>query len=111
MLLCKRFLSSLCLKVDNSAPTPGAFAISTSHSTDLERHRDGYMTYEGRIVKLAFIGFADPHTDIEKYYITIGINYSGNDLIGVTYCLAITQTYLLLNYTLNPVSYPFTYIY
>ena len=43
------------------------------------------MTYNHTMLYLAFLGFTDPHTSIEKYYATIGTSYSLNDLIEVNF--------------------------
>ena len=103
-------------QIDNSPPTVGAFAISTSHVMDStlqeSRNADDFMTYtqvvhqETEIIfneitnqteevvtveyapaqlHLAWIGFADPHSDIDFYTITIGHTYRGNDMIEVMF--------------------------
>ena len=59
--------------------------MATGHALDLGRHRDGYMSYNHTVLCLAFLGFTDPHTSIDKYYVTIGTSYSSNDLIEVIF--------------------------
>ncbi|XP_078574183.1 uncharacterized protein LOC144860694 [Branchiostoma floridae x Branchiostoma japonicum] len=72
--------------VDSSPPTVGTFAVATDHVVDLGRPVDGEMTYwqtDGSIgphLRLAWLGFADPHSGIDHYLVTVGSSYSGMDL-------------------------------
>eukprot|EP00058_Branchiostoma_floridae_P023180 XP_002608670.1 hypothetical protein BRAFLDRAFT_73893 [Branchiostoma floridae] len=73
-------------QVDSSPPTVGTFAVATDHVVDLGRPVDGEMTYwqtDGSIgphLRLAWLGFADPHSGIDHYLVTVGTSYSGSDL-------------------------------
>ncbi|XP_078573997.1 uncharacterized protein LOC144860568 isoform X2 [Branchiostoma floridae x Branchiostoma japonicum] len=72
--------------VDSSPPTVGTFAVATDHVTALGRDVDGHMTYwqtigsTGPHLRLAWLGFADPHSGIDHYLVTVGTFYSGTDL-------------------------------
>ena len=86
-MVCPCYYLELLSQVDNSPPTSGAFAVETEHAASLTRHRDGAMTYEhvgtSTSLNLAWVGFADPHSGILSYYITVGTEYAGEDLAGV----------------------------
>ncbi|XP_035698708.1 uncharacterized protein LOC118431573 [Branchiostoma floridae] len=77
---------SLGHMVDSSPPTVGTFAVATDHVTALGRDVDGHMTYwqtigsTGPHLRLAWLGFADPHSGIDHYLVTVGTFYSGTDL-------------------------------
>jgi hypothetical protein len=64
----------------------GMFAIKTDHAAVLHRHIDGSMTWSKYAVNLAWLGFADIHSDVTHYFINIGSRYMGDDLNGVS-CL------------------------
>ncbi|XP_078585869.1 uncharacterized protein LOC144867679 [Branchiostoma floridae x Branchiostoma japonicum] len=72
--------------VDSSPPTVGTFAVATDHVVDLGRPVDGEMTYwqtDGSIgphLRLAWLGFVDPHSGVDHYLIAVGTSYSGTDL-------------------------------
>ncbi|XP_070570802.1 uncharacterized protein [Ptychodera flava] len=72
--------------VDSTPPTVGMYAVDTEHAAGLTRHRDGWMTYEQTQgsapphVKLAWLGFADIHSGIDYYYVTVGTTFSGKEL-------------------------------
>ncbi|XP_078658232.1 uncharacterized protein LOC144903715, partial [Branchiostoma floridae x Branchiostoma belcheri] len=72
--------------VDSSPPTVGTFAVATDHVTQLGRDVDGHMTYwqtigsTGPHLRLAWLGFADPHSEVDHYMVTVGTSYSGTDL-------------------------------
>ncbi|KAI8509825.1 hypothetical protein Bbelb_122530 [Branchiostoma belcheri] len=72
--------------VDSSPPTVGTFAVATDHVTQLGRDVDGHMTYwqtigsAGPHLRLAWLGFADPHSGVDHYLVTVGTSYSGTDL-------------------------------
>ena len=68
------------MQIDSSPPTSGAFAVDTEHVIELSRQRDGWMIYDnahanGTQVKLAWVGFQDPHSDVLKYNIKIGTEF------------------------------------
>ena len=80
------------IQVDSSPPTSGAFAVDTDHAVDLDRHRSGWMTYNNNqtVVKLAWVGFQDPHSDIGTYFIKIGTSLYGEDIavcVAFIFCL------------------------
>ncbi|KAI8519528.1 hypothetical protein Bbelb_027850, partial [Branchiostoma belcheri] len=72
--------------MDSSPPTVGTFAVTTDHVTQLGRDVDGHMTYwqtigsAGPHLRLAWLGFADPHSGVDHYLVTVGTSYSGTDL-------------------------------
>ncbi|XP_078575732.1 uncharacterized protein LOC144861635 [Branchiostoma floridae x Branchiostoma japonicum] len=72
--------------MDSTPPTVGTFAVATDHVTALGRDVDGHMTYwqtigpTGPHLRLAWLGFADPHSGIDHYLVTVGTFYSGTDL-------------------------------
>ena len=71
------------LQVDNSPPYVGAFAISTDHAIDHGRHREDWMTYETingtTFLKLAWLGFGDPHSGISIYHVHVGRHFYSSD--------------------------------
>ena len=73
----------MIFQIDTSPPGAGAFAVETNHAADLDRHRDGWMTYVADDLHLAWLGFSDPQTEVLYYYVTVGTAYGRNDLIGV----------------------------
>ncbi|XP_077997650.1 uncharacterized protein LOC144450798 isoform X2 [Glandiceps talaboti] len=86
------------VKVDSTPPTVGMFAVDTEHAADLTRHHtvSDWMVYNQRQgttpahVKLAWLGFADIHSLIAHYHVTIGTSYGGMELtptgpITITY--------------------------
>ncbi|XP_077995632.1 uncharacterized protein LOC144449084 [Glandiceps talaboti] len=72
--------------IDSSPPTVGTFAVETDHAAGLTRHRDGWMTYHQSqedtptSVNLAWLGFADLHSGISHYGVTVGTNFGLWDL-------------------------------
>lgn len=62
------------------------FAVRTDHAVDeeLNRHVLGYMTWWKYGVSLAWLGFADAHTEIMYYVVNIGSDYMGADLNAVS---------------------------
>ena len=58
--------------------------MRTKHAARLSRHRESWMTYNNTILslKLAWLGFGDPHCSIE-YIVKIGTSLGMNDLITV----------------------------
>ena len=69
------------IKVDATPPIAGAFAIETEHAAALTRHRRGWMTYHNNVLRLAWLGFTDAHTDVATYYVTVGTKYGAADLL------------------------------
>ena len=64
----------------------GTFAVQTDHAVDadLSRHVSGFMTWWKYSVNLAWLGFADVHSDITHYLINVGSKYMGADLNAVS---------------------------
>lgn len=56
------------------------FAISTSHAANLQRHRQGWMTWSEYRLNIALLGFIDLHTDIDKYYVSVGRDFMTDNL-------------------------------
>ena len=76
--------------MDSSPPTTGYFAVQSEHAANLE-HRvvDGYMNWiwnnDGTSsMSLAWLGFADIHSDISHYYLTVGTKFGQRDLLQVS---------------------------
>ncbi|XP_078322971.1 uncharacterized protein LOC111122905 [Crassostrea virginica] len=66
--------------IDTTPPNRGMFAIKTDHAAELHRHVEGLMTWSKYAVNLAWLGFADIHSDVTHYFINIGSKYMGADL-------------------------------
>lgn len=64
-------------------PHSGMFAIKTDHAAVLHRHIEGSMTWSKYAVNLAWLGFADIHSDVTHYFINIGSKYMSADLNAV----------------------------
>ena len=60
------------------------FAIRTDHAAELHRHVEGSMTWTNYAVNLAWLGFADIHSDVTHYFINIGSRYMSADLNAVS---------------------------
>ena len=92
MIICYHIL-----QVDSTPPSRGAFAAQTEHAANLPRHVAGWMTYENKpspILKLSWLGFADAHTGVTKYHVTVGTTYDGRNLNKVrTTILSYTQLF------------------
>ena len=56
------------------------FAIGTYHAAELTRHTEGWMTWSDYRLNLSWVGFSDLHTGIDKYYVSVGSQFMGNDL-------------------------------
>ncbi|CAC5407073.1 unnamed protein product [Mytilus coruscus] len=65
--------------IDSSPPTPGMFAIKTDHAANLHRHVDGWMTWSRYKLRLSWLGFTDLHTEIDKYFVSLGSKYMTDD--------------------------------
>ena len=71
--------NTVLYQVDNSAPSVGAFAVSTEHAVGHQRHRPGqWMTYTSDAndtstmhLHLAWLGFGDPHSDVASYHVKV----------------------------------------
>lgn len=60
------------------------FAVQTDHAAALTRHEAGWMEWtELPSVKLAWVGFADLHSGVNHYMVTIGSMYQGTDMTSV----------------------------
>ncbi|KAK3100189.1 hypothetical protein FSP39_015958 [Pinctada imbricata] len=68
------------ITVDTTPPLRGMFAIETDHAAELERHIDGWMKWGYDEVNLAWLGFADLHSGIDYYEVSIGKSYMTADL-------------------------------
>ena len=78
--LCTTSVSADIL-VDGTPPTSGAYSVQTEHAAGLARHRDGWMTYDQKTLRLAWLGFSDPHCKVTTYYVTVGTAYGSSDLL------------------------------
>ena len=71
--------------VDSSRPSAGAFAVETESVAELNRDV-GSMTWINDDVDtkarldLAWLGFDDPHSGIDHYYVDVGTGYASADL-------------------------------
>lgn len=63
------------------------FAIKTDHAAELSRHVDGSMTWSKYAVNLAWLGFADIHSEVNHYFVNVGSKYMGADLNSVRHFL------------------------
>ncbi|KAK3101031.1 hypothetical protein FSP39_000383, partial [Pinctada imbricata] len=79
--ICSTATSSGLL-MDSTPPSRGMFAIHTDHSVNHEllRHVDGWMTWSKFAVHLAWLGFADLHSEIDYYKIYVGSSFMATDL-------------------------------
>ncbi|KAK3581570.1 hypothetical protein CHS0354_031918 [Potamilus streckersoni] len=66
--------------MDSTPPSMGMFAINTDHAADQRRQSPGWMTWEVFTLNLAWLGFADVHSGIDYYNVTVGSTYMGRDL-------------------------------
>ncbi|XP_062616047.1 uncharacterized protein LOC134277752 [Saccostrea cucullata] len=66
--------------VDSTPPNRGMFAIKTDHAAELHRHLNDSMTWTKYSLNLAWLGFADIHSDVIYYFINVGSYYMGADL-------------------------------
>ncbi|CAC5375361.1 unnamed protein product [Mytilus coruscus] len=66
--------------VDSTPPSSGMFAISTSHAANLQRHTRGWMTWSEYRLNIALLGFIDLHSDIDKYYVSVGRDFMADNL-------------------------------
>ena len=66
----------------------GMFAVTTDHAADpdLARNSQGWMTWSTNAVYLAWLGFADIHSGIDYYKVTVGSSYMAKDLTKVCSC-------------------------
>ncbi|XP_035676037.1 uncharacterized protein LOC118415485 [Branchiostoma floridae] len=70
------------LLVDSSKPLTGHFAVNTDHAARLTRHRDSWMTYDNSgtpTLKLAWLGFSDYHSGIDRLMVAVGSGFYGRD--------------------------------
>lgn len=59
------------------------FAIKTDHAAELSRHVEGSMTWSKYAVNLAWLGFADIHSEVNHYFVNVGSKYMDTDLNSV----------------------------
>ncbi|XP_019633113.1 PREDICTED: uncharacterized protein LOC109476570 [Branchiostoma belcheri] len=79
--LCTETITGSLL-VDSSKPLTGHFAINTTHAARLTRHRDSWMTYDNSgtpTLKLAWLGFSDYHSGIDRLMVAVGTGFYGRD--------------------------------
>ncbi|XP_067682774.1 uncharacterized protein [Haliotis asinina] len=67
--------------LDGSIPTTGALAVETDHAAQLSRHQSSYMMWSPTSVHLAWLGFADLHSGIEHYKVTVGSEPFASDFL------------------------------
>ncbi|KAK3103765.1 hypothetical protein FSP39_021725 [Pinctada imbricata] len=70
------------LLVDSTPPSRGMFAIHTDHAVNHEllRNVDGWMSWSAFAVHLAWLGFADLHSEIDYYTVYVGSSFMATDL-------------------------------
>ena len=56
------------------------FAIDTDHAANLKRQPDNWMSWTVVGLRLAWIGFEDLHSGIDKYFINVGKTFFNDDL-------------------------------
>lgn len=82
--------SSPSILVDASPPIDGYFAVASSSVANLSRTVPGGMTWRNLPVRglarldLAFLGFLDPHSQVQEYWATVGTALSADDLLPAT---------------------------
>ncbi|XP_078700910.1 uncharacterized protein LOC144927390 [Branchiostoma floridae x Branchiostoma belcheri] len=75
------------IMVDGSAPKVGTFAVGTDHAIDNQRPQSGWMTWQNNVngnptlLRLAWLGFTDVHSGIDKYLVFVGTNFDADNLI------------------------------
>ena len=64
--------------------------METEHAAALTRHQPGWMTYENKILRLAWLGFSDAHSNVTTYYVSVGTTFGASDLmvseLNIIYC-------------------------
>ncbi|XP_072048763.1 uncharacterized protein [Amphiura filiformis] len=74
--------------MDSSPPSVGIFATRNDHTTGLESHLDGWMTWAKEdnicVLNLAWFGFNDVHSGISHYFLRVGSEFNAGDLTDVT---------------------------
>ncbi|XP_055958812.1 uncharacterized protein LOC126830713 [Patella vulgata] len=68
------------ITVDSTSPTRGMFAIDTDHAANLNRDRNNWNHWSTTSIKLAWLGFADLHTGITEYKVSVGTKPFFTDL-------------------------------
>ncbi|KAK2161993.1 hypothetical protein NP493_1549g00025 [Ridgeia piscesae] len=89
--LCTTSVSEGIL-IDGTAPVTGAFAVETEHRATLTRHRAGWMTYDDRTIRLAWLGFSDAHCPVTTYHLTVGRKLGSSDLLPADKPLVVAHT-------------------
>ncbi|XP_078701246.1 uncharacterized protein LOC144927586 [Branchiostoma floridae x Branchiostoma belcheri] len=75
------------IMVDGSPPKVGTFAVGTDHAIDNQRPQSGWMTWQNNVngnptlLRLAWLGFTDVHSGIDKYLVFVGTNFDADNLI------------------------------
>ncbi|XP_078661603.1 uncharacterized protein LOC144905733 [Branchiostoma floridae x Branchiostoma belcheri] len=78
------------IMVDGSPPKVGTFAVGTDHAIDNQRPQSGWMTWQHNVngnptlLRLAWLGFTDVHSGIDKYLVFVGTNFDADNLIPVS---------------------------
>ncbi|XP_055958617.1 uncharacterized protein LOC130013975 [Patella vulgata] len=68
------------ITIDSTSPTRGMFAIDTDHAANLNRDRNNWNHWSTTSIKLAWLGFADLHTGITEYKVSVGTKPFFTDL-------------------------------
>ena len=89
--------ASLCVQersrkviFDSSPPVDGYFAVDSSEAVGLNRTVPGGMTWRNRRVRgyaeirIAFLGFSDPHSGVSRYWASVGSGFSFGDMLAPT---------------------------
>ncbi|KAK3101347.1 hypothetical protein FSP39_002877 [Pinctada imbricata] len=80
--MCSMTMSSGLL-VDTTPPSRGMFAINTDHAVNHELQRqteDSWMTWSTFAINLAWLGFADLHSEIDYYMVYVGSSFMSTDV-------------------------------
>lgn len=79
------YASSEAVLLDSSPPIDGYFAVDTPSSANVSRSVPGSMTWRNTprgVLRLAWVGFSDPHSGVGEVRVTVGSTYLGEDLSG-----------------------------
>ncbi|XP_055958832.1 uncharacterized protein LOC126829498 [Patella vulgata] len=68
------------ITVDSTPPTRGMFAVDTSHAAALHRDKNEWISWTINSINIAWLGFADLHTGISEYRVTVGTKPFFTDL-------------------------------
>ena len=79
------YAHSKAMLLDSSPPIDGNFAVDTPSSANLSRGVPGGMTWRNSprgVLRLAWVGFSDPHSGVGAVWVTVGSAYLREDLSG-----------------------------